>query len=99
MARERKPTGMPSGPSRRDLLKSSGGIAATVAAAGLVGPSPAAAQSGPSVRWDREVDIVVIGAGATGMPAAIVAREAGNSVVVIEAQADIGGHAICSGGN
>jgi succinate dehydrogenase/fumarate reductase flavoprotein subunit len=33
------------------------------------------------------------------MPAAIVAREAGNSVVVIEAQPDIGGHAICSGGN
>ena len=49
--------------------------------------------------WDREVDVVVIGAGATGMPAAIVAREAGASVIVVEAEADIGGHAITSGGN
>jgi succinate dehydrogenase/fumarate reductase flavoprotein subunit len=49
--------------------------------------------------WDREADIVVIGAGATGLPAAIVAREAGASVIVVEAEADIGGHAITSGGN
>ncbi|MGE5268724.1 MAG: FAD-binding protein [Thiohalocapsa sp.] len=50
-------------------------------------------------RWDREADVVVIGAGATGMPAAIVAREAGCSVILVEAEADIGGHAITSGGN
>ncbi len=49
--------------------------------------------------WDREADVVVIGSGATGMPAAIVAREAGSSVILIEAEADIGGHAIISGGN
>ena len=49
--------------------------------------------------WDRVADIVVIGAGATGVPAAIVAREAGCSVIVVEAEADIGGHAITSGGN
>src|ERR1700690_2203122 len=49
--------------------------------------------------WDREADIVVIGAGATGLPAAIVAREAGASVIVVEAEPDIGGHAITSGGN
>jgi hypothetical protein len=51
------------------------------------------------VEWDREADVVVIGAGATGLPAAIVAREAGASVIVVEAEADIGGHAITSGGN
>jgi succinate dehydrogenase/fumarate reductase flavoprotein subunit len=51
------------------------------------------------VEWDRETDVVVIGAGATGLPAAIVAREAGSSVIVVEAEADIGGHAITSGGN
>ena len=49
--------------------------------------------------WDREADVIVIGAGATGMPAAIVAREAGCSVILVEAEADIGGHAITSGGN
>jgi succinate dehydrogenase/fumarate reductase flavoprotein subunit len=50
-------------------------------------------------QWDREADIVIIGSGATGMPAAIVAREAGASVIVVEAQNHIGGHAITSGGN
>jgi succinate dehydrogenase/fumarate reductase flavoprotein subunit len=49
--------------------------------------------------WDREADVVVIGSGATGLPAAIVAREAGASVIVVEAQPHIGGHAITSGGN
>ncbi len=50
-------------------------------------------------RWDREADVVVIGSGAAGMPAAIVAREAGASVIVVEAENHIGGHAITSGGN
>jgi succinate dehydrogenase/fumarate reductase flavoprotein subunit len=51
------------------------------------------------VVWDREADVVVIGSGATGLPAAIVAREAGASVIVVEAQSHIGGHAVTSGGN
>src|SRR5271167_2675448 len=51
------------------------------------------------MKWDREADIVVIGSGATGLPAAIVAREAGCSVILVEAEKDIGGHAIISGGN
>ena len=51
------------------------------------------------VTWDREADLVVIGAGATGLPAAVVAREAGASVILVEAEKDIGGHAITSGGN
>ncbi len=49
--------------------------------------------------WQREADIVVIGAGATGLPAAITAREAGATVILVEAENDIGGHAIISGGN
>jgi len=51
------------------------------------------------VKWDSEVDVVVIGAGATGLPAAIAAREAGCSAIVVEAQPHAGGHAIISGGN
>ena len=66
----------------------------------LGGPASAAAQAlHPPAEWDREADVVVIGAGATGMPAAVVAREAGFTVIVVEAEADIGGHAIISGGN
>ena len=49
--------------------------------------------------WDLEADVVVIGAGATGLPAAIAAIDAGASVLVVEANYDIGGHAILSGGN
>src|ERR1700691_5748799 len=52
-----------------------------------------------NTRWDDAADIVVIGAGATGLPAAVVAREAGASVIIVEAESHIGGHAITSGGN
>src|SRR6476659_9948343 len=46
-----------------------------------------------------ETDIVVIGSGATGLPAAIAARETGASVILVEAEPHMGGHAIVSGGN
>ena len=49
--------------------------------------------------WDLEADVVVIGSGAAGLPAAIRAVEAGASVIVVEANYDVGGHAILSGGN
>ena len=66
-------------------------------------PERAAAVSARAVPapdlWDLEADVVVIGSGAAGLPAAIVAREAGASVIVVEAEPDIGGHAITSGGN
>jgi len=54
---------------------------------------------GYAVEWHQEADIVVIGSGAAGMPAAIVAREAGSSVILVEAEAHVGGHAMVSGGN
>ena len=85
--------------NRRDLLVS--GSAATALATGsLVASDGAKAQAAqPAVEWDYDADVVVIGSGATGLPAAIVAREAGSSVIVVEAQEHTGGHAICSGGN
>ena|ERR1039458_1440698 len=85
--------------NRRDLLISGGGVAA-LAASNIACVNPASAQA-PQVptKWDREVDVVVIGSGATGLPAAIVAREAGSTVILLEAEKDIGGHAITSGGN
>lgn len=51
------------------------------------------------IRWDQEVDVVVVGSGATGLPAAIAAAEGGASVLIVEANWDIGGHAAISGGN
>src|SRR5262245_18804246 len=49
--------------------------------------------------WDLEADVVVIGSGAAGLPAAIKAADGGSSVLVVETNYDIGGHAIISGGN
>src|SRR5580698_1880597 len=50
-------------------------------------------------RWSRTADVVVIGSGAVGLTSAIRAHEAGASVIVVEAEKHIGGHAIVSGGN
>ena len=49
--------------------------------------------------WDLEADVVVIGSGAVGLSAAIKAIDGGASVIVVETNYDIGGHAIISGGN
>ena len=85
---------------RRDFLLSGGGIAAGLAAGQLAAPESASAQAPQTpAAWQREADVVVIGSGAAGLPAAIVAREAGASVILVEAEKDIGGHAITSGGN
>jgi succinate dehydrogenase/fumarate reductase flavoprotein subunit len=50
-------------------------------------------------RWDLQADVIVVGSGAAGLPAAIKAVEGGASVIVVEANYDIGGHAIMSGGH
>jgi succinate dehydrogenase/fumarate reductase flavoprotein subunit len=85
--------------NRRNIILAGGGVAASLAS-GLASPTPAASQARTEpVQWDREADIVVIGAGAAGTAAAIVAKEAGASVMLLEAQPHTGGHAICSGGN
>ncbi len=57
----------------------------------------AATNNGTS--WDLEADIVVVGSGAAGLPAAIKAVEGGASVIVVETNYDVGGHAIISGGH
>ena len=82
--------------SRRGLFLNTAAASAGVAAGTLAEPSRGRSAAPP---WGREADVVVVGAGATGLTAAIVAREAGASVIVVEAQPHIGGHAITSGGN
>ena len=85
-------------PSRRRFL-TSGAAAGAASLAGLAQAGPQAAQGPARVRWNREVDVVVIGAGASGLPAAIAARDRGASVLLVEQHFDIGGIAIMSGGN
>jgi urocanate reductase len=48
--------------------------------------------------WGQSFDVVVVGAGAGGLPAAIAARDEGASVLLVEQNFDIGGRAILSGG-
>ena len=54
-------------------------------------------QTPPPAKWDLEADVVVIGSGACGLPAAIRAIDHGASVIVVEANYDIGGHGIING--
>ena len=90
------------GISRRDFVGLATAGAAAVASSGVLSPLEARAQGtspGIPTRWDFEADVVVIGSGATGMPAAIRAADAGASVIVVDANYDVGGHAMCSGAN
>ena len=84
--------------TRRDFFKDAAIAGAAVAAGSFNLRATAPAQSIPT-RWDKEADVVVVGGGCTGLPAAIQAVEGGASVILVEANFDLGGHAIVSGGN
>lgn len=81
--------------SRRNLLKSS----ALFGAAGLVGFAGAAsaATTVPS-KWDETYDVVIIGSGFAGLAAAIEAKKAGASTIVLEKMPTAGGNSIINGG-
>ena len=83
--------------SRRTFLtKGALGVGAT-ALVGVSAQEDVSAQRGLT-KWDRSADVVIAGAGASGLCAAIMARDQGASVVVVEQNHDIGGHAMVSGG-
>src|SRR5713101_4769838 len=44
-------------------------------------------------------DVVIVGAGAAGLPASIRARDRGASVILVDSNHDVGGHAMVSGGS
>lgn len=82
--------------SRRSFIKAAAGVYG----GSLLAPRGFAANAQLTRKsWDQEADVVVIGAGATGLPAAIEAKESRASVLLIDANWDVGGHAILSGGN
>jgi hypothetical protein len=79
--------------SRRDFFKR--GVAAGVGAAVL----PASGQAlALDIVWNYEADVVVCGAGCTGLHAAIRAHDLGASVLVVDSNFDVGGKMIHSGG-
>ena len=84
--------------NRRNFLAR--GAAAGVGAVAIAGTGTqeAGAQTGNGIKWDYAADVVVIGAGVAGLPAAITARDNGASVIVVDENFDIGGRGILSGG-
>src|SRR5262245_14805087 len=90
--------------SRRHFVKAGAaagvGAAARVSATVLSTSGTALSQVSPAdaIQWHYEADIVVIGAGCTGLPAAIRARDLGASVIVVDQNFDPGGKMLHSGG-
>src|SRR5438067_8578556 len=84
--------------SRRKFIKDSAALGVGVTALTGAGVSETSAAPQSRIRWDHTADVVIVGAGASGLPAAITARDNGASVIVIDANHDIGGHAMISGG-
>ena len=81
---------------RKFLSRGAAGVGAVAMASG--GAREAAAQANGNVRWDYTVDVVVVGAGVAGLPAAIAARDNGASVIIVDENYDIGGRGMLSGG-
>src|SRR5262249_48567858 len=82
--------------SRRRFLEAAGAGAAATAIAGSV--SFAASKAYAQGRWDREVDIVVVGSGGAAGAAMATAHGLRNSVVVLEKAPIWGGTTSKSGG-
>ena len=81
------------GLTRRQVLASTGAAVASLGVVSL-GASKARAEG----NWHHQADVVVIGAGAGGCAAAITAHDAGDSVVLLEKAAFVGGTAFKSAG-
>jgi succinate dehydrogenase/fumarate reductase flavoprotein subunit len=85
--------------NRRNFLARGAAAGVGVVAIAGTGAHEATAQNGNgSIKWDYAADVVVIGAGVAGLPAAITARDNGASVIIVDENFDIGGRGILSGG-
>jgi succinate dehydrogenase/fumarate reductase flavoprotein subunit len=95
--------------SRRGFLKGVGLAGAALAVGSLAAcdtpadggngsDGEAAGDSANNIKWDKEVDVVVVGYGGAGAATAITAHDAGAEVLIIEKLAAGGGNTACSGG-
>lgn len=92
-----------SGITRRDFLAGAAAGAAVVGVgSSLIGAPAALAASAQSSnlpkKWDKTYDVVVVGSGC-GLAAAIEAKNAGRSAVVVEAADHVGGLYMTAGGS
>jgi urocanate reductase len=90
--------------SRRGFLSGAALGAASLAGAGLFGCSSkpesgsSNGTSGSAIVWGAETEVVVCGAGGTGLAAACAAAKAGAKVICYEIQSGPGGTSALSGG-
>lgn len=81
--------------TRREALFAGGVVTVGALASSLLGGCSGAASSSSAKSWDKEADLVVVGAG-TGLYTALRAREEGLSVIVLEKGAKPGGSTLYS---
>ncbi|MDI6798237.1 MAG: FAD-dependent oxidoreductase, partial [Desulfatibacillaceae bacterium] len=85
--------------TRRGFLRTTGGVAlGGVAAASLLSIPQKALGADMPKKWDEEFDVVIVGSGFAGLAAAIEAKQAGASVLVLEKMRVPGGNSIINGG-
>lgn len=70
--------------SRRSFITRS---AAGAASLSLVGAAAAKANAAPSIKFDETYDVLVVGAGLSGLAAAVMAAREGAKVCLIEKRA------------
>lgn len=83
--------------SRRTLLRRAAAGAALISG-GAASAAASAAPCGPEPKWDRTVDVLVVGSGFSGLSAAIEAAANGAKTVCIEKMPTVGGNSILSAG-
>ncbi|MEG0820686.1 MAG: flavocytochrome c [Burkholderiaceae bacterium] len=86
-------SGSPQQASRRQLLK--GGSALLL---GTMSAAASATPAKPAPRFDKVVDVIVVGSGFAALAAALEARENGAEVLMIEKMPMLGGNSAINGG-
>jgi len=82
--------------SRRDFVRT-GAAAGVGAVLSMSGTSLAQVSPADAIQWNYEADVVIIGGGCVGLPAAIRARDLGASVIIVDQNFDPGGKMLHSG--
>ena len=91
--------------SRRNFIKGMAATAATLAVGGLLAgcatneaPKAENQDGGEQRTWDKETDVLILGAGGAGMCAGYEATQAGAKALILEKAESFGGTSIRSGG-